>query len=511
MLKRSCSFGCIVYCASLLAQPQGFHSIAGDVALPTIDARGHMLIQSGDKAIIHWDSFSIGANEQVRFQQADARSAILNRVVGGEASSLLGLLTSNGRVFLINPNGVLIGPGGRIEAAGFLASTFDVLDEAFLQGNPLYFSAGSEKSIHSLGSITCPGGNIHLFAAHVINEGDLKAERVTLASGGDILLQKDGSVNILIRPDLSEETVEGAAIDHRGAITALTVELQAGKSPYEKAIQCSGKIDASVMQEIGGQIYLVAEKGIVEVDNGHLTATGGTVHVFGEKVGLQGNAKIDVSSIAGGGTVLIGGDFQGKNPDIQNAIFTYVGQDAEIKVDALENGNGGRVIVWSDEATYHYGQISARGGELGGDGGFVEVSGKNLDFHGLVDTRAPLGEIGTLFLDPNDIEIKTAVVTTGTFSVCVPPKTYNIVAGTPTNLILNTDLNAQLATCNVTISTVGSGGVGPFKGRITVSDPITWSVATTLSLIADANIVVNAPITSLSPVGLAGIRLTANA
>ncbi len=142
-------------------------------------------------------------------------------------------------------------------------------------------------------------------------------------------------------------------------------------------------------------------------NTGSLTAPGGTVQVLGQQVALLDNSQIDVSSVIGGGTVLVGGDYQGRG-SLLNAQSTIVGQDAVIKADALVNGNGGKVIVWSDGDTRYNGTISAQGGVQGGNGGFVEVSGKQrLAFQGQVDTRAFLGQAGTLLLDPDTINIVT--------------------------------------------------------------------------------------------------------
>ncbi len=139
---------------------------------------------------------------------------------------------------------------------------------------------------------------------------------------------------------------------------------------------------------------------------GNLTAPGGRVEVLGtNSVALLEDATIDVSSPTGGGTVLIGGDFQGKGT-VPNAQRTYVGDKVTINVDALINGNGGKVIVWADEVTGFYGSISARGGIESGHGGLVEVSGKeHLIFRGNVNTSAVNGLPGTLLLDPTNIII----------------------------------------------------------------------------------------------------------
>ncbi len=139
---------------------------------------------------------------------------------------------------------------------------------------------------------------------------------------------------------------------------------------------------------------------------GNLTAPGGRVELLGtETVALLEDGTIDVSSDTGGGTVLIGGDFQGRGT-VPNAKRTYVDDNFTINADALANGNGGRVIVWADEVTGFYGNISARGGLESGDGGLVEVSGKEqLIFRGNVDTSAVNGLPGTLLLDSTNIII----------------------------------------------------------------------------------------------------------
>jgi filamentous hemagglutinin family protein len=138
---------------------------------------------------------------------------------------------------------------------------------------------------------------------------------------------------------------------------------------------------------------------------GSITAPGGTVMVLGERIGLLDSAEIDVSSDIGGGTVLIGGSFQGQGT-IPTAARTVVEPDVTINADALIDGDGGTVVLWADEVTGFYGNINARGGVNGGNGGLVEVSGKqHLIFRGNVDTSAAFGLAGTLLLDPIDIRI----------------------------------------------------------------------------------------------------------
>jgi hypothetical protein len=148
------------------------------------------------------------------------------------------------------------------------------------------------------------------------------------------------------------------------------------------------------------------------IASGSIKATeGGQVALVGQQVGVI-NGAIDVSGVNGGGTVRIGGDYQGKG-SIPNSLTTVVDQASQIKADALTQGNGGKVIVWADGHTQFNGLITAKGGLLGGDGGFAEVSGKQtLRFDGKVNLSAIQGQFGTLLLDPTDVTISN--ISTGT-------------------------------------------------------------------------------------------------
>ena len=161
---------------------------------------------------------------------------------------------------------------------------------------------------------------------------------------------------------------------------------------------------------------------------------------------MFGEASIDASGSDGGGVVLIGGDFQGKNPEIQNAEFTYVGENTSINADAVEQGVGGEVIIWADNTTRFYGSISSRGGEISGDGGFAEVSGHRLIFQGQVDLSSPHGNTGNLLLDPLSIKVVASggeVNLAGTGNPSTDDGNENIYAFSedPTD---NIDLNASV-------------------------------------------------------------------
>ncbi|MGH7553945.1 MAG: filamentous hemagglutinin N-terminal domain-containing protein, partial [Longimicrobiales bacterium] len=380
-----------------LANPTGANVVRGAAA---IHQAGNLLqITNAPNAIINWQSFSIGANEITRFIQQSSSSAVLNRVTTQKnPSTILGALQSNGRVFLINPNGILFGAGAQIDVGGLVASTLNMSDSDFLAGR-LRFTDGLGKSVVNDGSIaTGAGGSVYLIGSGVTNNGIIRSPQgeVVLAAGNSVELVSPGTPNL---------RVEIAALDNEARNLGQIISDAGRIGIYAGLINNSGVIRADSAVAEGGRIVLKASKnatleagsvaaangstgGSVTVQSGDTTlvagaveaagagGAGGSVQILGDRVGLIGNAAVDASGAAGGGTVLVGGDFQGKNPEVQNAFRTYVGPDATIKADALASGDGGKVIVWSDDVTRAYGSISARGGAQSGNGGFVEISGK---------------------------------------------------------------------------------------------------------------------------------------
>ncbi len=146
--------------------------------------------------------------------------------------------------------------------------------------------------------------------------------------------------------------------------------------------------------------------GSIDVTDHSANGMGGDVHLLGERVVLASTAEVDASGTQGGGTILVGGDYQGSNAQILNALHTHVAQGAVLRADAIEEGDGGRIIIWADVATAFAGAVIARGGRMAGNGGFAEISGKiGLRLSGDVDLTAAHGTAGTLLLDPDDISI----------------------------------------------------------------------------------------------------------
>ena len=235
-------------------------------------------------------------------------------------------------------------------------------------------------------------------------------------------------------------------VNNTGLIEAASAQLQAaGGNIYALAINNGGIVRANSVVRENGRILLKAaggnivnsgtlsaqtangQGGSVVIDAGHQAAApttainsgnidargegssarGGRVQITGDQVQLASGSAIDVSGGSGGGTVLIGGGAQGKNSAMQNALTTFMAEGASIRADALERGHGGKVVLWADEGTVVHGSIFARGGQQGGNGGFIETSGKQtLDISGSsVTASAPQGRAGQWLLDPTDYVI----------------------------------------------------------------------------------------------------------
>jgi filamentous hemagglutinin family protein len=410
-------------------------------------------VTNSNNAIINWQKFGIAAGEVTKFIQASASSSVLNRVVGGNLSAIYGSLQSNGRVWLVNPAGILVGPGATIDTAAFVASTLTMRDADFLAGK-LTFS-GPGGNVINQGTITTPaGGSVYLIGANVSNEGIINTPK------GEVILASGQTVNLVdtATPGLKVE-ITGAA----GNTTNLgTIAAEAGRIGMAGVIvRNSGTLNASSAVEEGGKVFLKASQDTYVDKTGRIVATGtkgGRVEVLGNRVAVMDSASIDASGTNGGGVVLVGGDFQGNNPDVQNSQIAYFGPNASIKANAENVGDGGKVIVWADDTTRAYGNIQARGGDNSGNGGFVETSGKRyLDFNARVDTRAPKGNNGTLLLDPSDILIGASdSYYGGSFDGS------NVFSGSTSDQtqISWGIIDSLLYSNDVVVTTTGSGGSG---------------------------------------------------
>ncbi|HVU24910.1 MAG TPA: MBG domain-containing protein [Opitutus sp.] len=452
-----------------MALPVGAQVTAGNVTIAQ-SAGAMTLTQGSSAAIVNWQSFNLGAGEQMRIVQSGADAAMLARVTGADPSLLLGTLKADGKLFLINPRGVVIGEGAVIDTGAFVASTLDVTDAEFLAGGPLTFRGDSAAGVVNLGTITANGGNVLLLAHTVKNGGTIAAANGTAALGAatEVLLASPDAPGIAVKLNLPQ-TAEKKGVENSGVIRAAQAQLEAaGGSIYELAINQTGQIHVTGAERRDGRVLL--------------TAGGGTVGVGGEVSAANADGS--------GGEILVGGDYRGGNPAVANAARTVVTADAKLDASATSGtGSGGRVVVWADEDTRFLGAVSAAAGAQGGDGGFAEISGRHfLDFQpaSAVDLAAAFGAPGTLLLDPDVLTI-SAAATSGVNTRNSNPFVFS--TSTSGSVLNVSQLAAQLNGTNVTLDTSAS------PGDITFASALTWTSGNRLLVRAGGSININASIT----------------
>ena len=228
----------------------GVGSIAQSANLTSVN-------QSGARGIVDWSSFSIGIGGIVRFNNGNG--ATLNRVTGGNMSTILGSLISSGSIYLINPKGILFGRGARINTGGdFIASTLDLADSEFMGGKILTFAGDSKALVANLGSICSKNGNVFLIGYDVSNRGTVSAANgdAGVAAGAEVLLNDSSSEQrVFVR-------APGGDITNTGRISAAMVEIRARDGNiYALAGNDGGQIAAAGTAKINGQVWLISDGG----------------------------------------------------------------------------------------------------------------------------------------------------------------------------------------------------------------------------------------------------------
>ncbi|MBS0627255.1 MAG: filamentous hemagglutinin N-terminal domain-containing protein, partial [Verrucomicrobia bacterium] len=353
--------------------PQGEQIVHGQAEI----ARGPRTfsITTSDKAIINYGSFNIGEKERVEFIQPSSTSTVLNRVVGSDPSSILGNITSNGKVFLVNPNGIYFGAGASVNVGSLIASTLDILDQDFLEDR-FYFSAKKGTTpgmIHNLGQITSQEGVIAFISPHIKNEGAITANagKVIFAAGEAVTLDftGDGLMKFII-----EGEIEDAVVEHLGTIEAKEVfmNVKTAHKAIRDVINTDELIQGNTLVKENGIIRIVhqskikADKVFLEGSDkasiegtidASSTSFGGRVEILADHITLTG-ATINASGELGGGEVLVGGDYKGEGT-LRNALTNIMDESSTILANALTKGNGGKVILWADETTIFNGSIEA--------------------------------------------------------------------------------------------------------------------------------------------------------
>lgn len=468
------------------ATPTGevVESGAGSFVRP--DSNTLIVNQTSDKLITSWHNFDTLYGESTRFNQPGANSIALNRVRDGNPTQILGNLSANGKLVIVNPNGVFFGAGSKVDVAGMVASTADISNQNFNNGKLVFDKAGNpDSSIINKGSITAKeGGLVALVGPSVTNDGIIVANSgtVALAAGetATIDMYGDGLYSFAVGTNGKSASNTGKIVSQGGQVL---LTANAAKEMVTNVVNNTGVIEASSARVVGGTVILdggsngtVNVGGKINVAGKNAGQKGGSVTVTGEHIKVA-DASIDASGKAGGGSVRIGGDFQGKG-SLAHAKTVQV--DAASKIDvSAESGNAGTAVIWSDASTQFAGNIL--GTSSAGNGAQVEVSSKNLlDYSGF----ATLGTGGSLLLDPTNVVIDSTLAASTVFT-----------------------LNGG---GDVIIST---SAPGLDAGNILVASDVIWSGTGSLTLNADDNISVNASLISSTTAGtgsLGAITLNAN-
>ncbi|MDL2356049.1 MAG: filamentous hemagglutinin N-terminal domain-containing protein, partial [Pseudomonadota bacterium] len=306
----------LAFGGSACAAPVGGVVKAGGAVIST-GAAGTTIQQSTANVAINWQSFSIAAGETVRFVQPDSNSVALNRVIGSDPSSILGNLVANGKVFLVNPNGVLFGKGASVNVGALVASTLNITDADFMAGNYNFSGAGT-GAVRNQGAIATngDGGYIALLGGNVGNDGVISARlgTVALAAGRAITLDLagDGLLNVTVNQGAVNALVQnGGMIAADGGHVLLTA--QAAGSLLQSSVNNTGVIRAQTIENHNGTIKLMGamQDGSVNV-GGTLDASapnggnGGFIETSAANVHIASDAKVNTSARTGlGGSWLI--------------------------------------------------------------------------------------------------------------------------------------------------------------------------------------------------------------
>lgn len=402
------------------------------------DITGGSLSNDGQNAFHSFDQFGLSQGQIANFIANPDVLNILSRVVGGDPSIINGQLTITGaeaNLFVVNPAGVFFGENAQLNVpASFTATTatgigfengwFNVLDDvnansySALVGNPdqFVFKTDSPGTVFNAGALSvAQGQTLSLIGGQAVSVGSLTSD------GGEILLAAvPGQSVVTLRPSGNILSLEVNALEGEWARSpdSGTLEaLEAWTLPVASLpdVLTGGTLDhaSTVTVNPNGTLTLASGQMIATVPAGATVAgavdvstphrAGGTVAIAGGEIGLL-EANINANGFTQGGTVQIGGNQQGQGR-FPTSDRTYLSSNTTVTADAIA-GDGGHVIVYSDGTTGFFGEASASGGSSAGNGGFVELSGRQqLVFDGEVNVGAANGTVGTVLLDPENIVI----------------------------------------------------------------------------------------------------------
>ena len=350
---------------SAFALPQGGEVTAGSASVTTTPGKV-TIVQGTASAALNWHSFSIGAGEAVQFVQPSTSAVALNRVIGTDPSAIFGSLSSNGQIFLVNPNGILFGKGASVNVGGLVASTLNITDSDFMAGR-YKFSGSSTQAVSNQGTLNAAGGYVALLGARVSNEGVIAARMgsVSLAGGQAITLDVagDGLLNISI-----DQGAVNALVSNGGLIQAdggqVLMTAQAAGQLLKTVVNNTGVIQAQTLVNHNGSIKLLGDmqSGTVNAA-GTLDASapagghGGFIETSAAHVNIDNALKVTTASASGstGNWLIDPTDYTiaASGGDQTGAFYTTALQTSNVSIETVANGAGlgdihvNDTIAWS--------------------------------------------------------------------------------------------------------------------------------------------------------------------
>ncbi|MCG8435239.1 MAG: filamentous hemagglutinin N-terminal domain-containing protein, partial [Gammaproteobacteria bacterium] len=339
---------------SAAANPENGVIVAGDAQITQTSAQRLDVNQLSDSAIINWQGFSIAADEHTHFTQPSADSVALNRVTGGDLSRIFGQLSADGRIFLVNPNGIVFGSNSQVDVSGLVASTADIDNADFLAGDYNFNIPGNPNaSVINQGTITVADGGLAAFVAPgVANHGVIQAHlgKVTLAAGNRFTLDLYGDqlIQLAVDDEIAQQVFDAngttlhSLVENSGNITAdggsiLMLSTDVASGVVDNVINMNGILQANTVGVDNGDIVLKTE-GAGEI---HVA---GTINAVGNGASGGDIAVIATQSVSLGGTIDISG---GGTLLIDPATLTIDAAAAGTLVTAL--AGGGTVTVEASE------------------------------------------------------------------------------------------------------------------------------------------------------------------
>ena len=483
-----------------------------DTAVTSVDGTheitGGTVSNDGENLFHSFEQFGLDTAETANFIVQPDVLNVIGRINGGRPSVINGQLQLSGgeaNLFLLNPVGVFFGPEATLALPGdlsistadglaFADQTFDVVgtaDYANLVGSPtgLLFRSSQSGSVVNTADLTLGADrSLTLAGGTVVSTGTASAGSVAIASIADqqlVRLSPDGAI-------LSYEIIPD---DSASGLSPLTLPaLLTGAGNIANSLQ----LDADGTVRLVNADLTVPDTPGTTIVNGTVTAS--DIILLGDTVGVV-SSVLDAS---GGGTIRIGGSYQGNGP-LPNAQLTYVDADSVVNASATELGDGGEIIVWSDGTTHALGQFLVRGGTAGGNGGLVETSGlRGLTLGDSPDISAPLGTAGEWLIDPFDIVISNAGGDNG-----FDPANPFVAIASPAQLNVSTLVEALGAGGTVRVTT---GSEGTETGNITLDSNLLFFIdgEAELSLEAAGSIFINREIRPNDSSGPLNINLLAD-